>query len=108
MTNPFFFSGQEIHRLNLVSSQNTLYVQVGGYVFKYNLEQLALLSPLAVSHFQYTPEPFRFDLDTETANSLVSYFVQLDLLFHTNTELILTHQNVNAFSLIADALDNFF
>jgi hypothetical protein len=58
MTKSYFFSCQEIHRLDFISGQPEPSIQVGDSSFKYSIEQLAFHSPLAVSHFQETSDPF--------------------------------------------------
>jgi hypothetical protein len=79
----FFFGGKDIHRLNLIPGKHEFPIHVGDSVFKYSLEQLAFLSPLALSHFIETSEPFILDFHSDASDSLVSSFTELDSLLHT-------------------------
>jgi hypothetical protein len=108
MTKPFSFGGQEIHHLNNLSHQQNYSILIGDSLFNYSLEQLALLSPLVLEHYMETSEPFRINFPFQSQTAFKQCFSQLDSLFHTQNDILLTYENVKAFSFISELLDNFF
>jgi hypothetical protein len=77
--------------------------------------QLLFLSLEAFEHFQHSFDDFVIDkylkFDTlihPSIENLKGCFQELDMLFKTKTEIILTHQNSNNFKFLSDFLRNPF
>jgi hypothetical protein len=77
--------------------------------FKSAKGQITLLSPIAFKHFLHFENPFSIEIPSDlSVNDLISCYGGLDSLFHSTNELIVSAENVQMFSFLADFLDNRF
>jgi hypothetical protein len=105
----FYIEGELLHQLNRTSESKNCVVKIGSKQFKYSKIQIAFLSPIAFKHFIHQTEPFRIEIPSHLKlNDAISCFDQLDSLFHSKSELIISPDNEPFFSFLAEYLDNRF
>jgi hypothetical protein len=80
--------------------------------FDYCREQLIFLSRKVLHHFDSSILPFEIKIDDfknpnqVTINELISSFLLLDSLLHSNEQIEINETNVNSLSLLGNILDN--
>jgi hypothetical protein len=105
----FFIDGELLHKLDQSSEEKNWIIQIGDKQFQYTKIQIALLSPIGFKHFLHHENPFIIDVPSFlNSDDSVSCFDQLNSLFHSAKELIISVENVQYFSFLADCLDNRF
>jgi hypothetical protein len=109
----YFFEKGQIHHLNDTPDPHNYTIIIGEWEFKYTKAQLSLLSLAVLKHFPHNTAPFflfqHFNsnlIHPFSIDDIISCFEELDSLFCTNTEVIISQDNVSIFKCIADILDN--
>lgn len=105
---PFTFGGKHILRLDCLSYWQKFPIFIEKSAFYYTIEQLAFLSPIVLSHFKKSTDPFYIEPPLLRKDSFVACFQQLDSLLHSKTELQITYENCEDFTLISEHLNNCF
>jgi hypothetical protein len=105
---PFTLSSECFHTLNTFQYQQNLTLSFYDKIFQYSFEQLAFLSPLVLSHYMVSSDPFNIEIKRTKSQEFLNCFVQLDSLLRQSSSLKINSQNVKVFSKIAESLDNSF
>jgi hypothetical protein len=103
----FQIEGELLHKLDQSNEEKNCTIQIGNKQFHYTKVQIALLSSIAFKYFFNHETPFIIEIPSHfNLNDLISCFEQLDSLFHSKNEIIISISNVQIFSFFADFLDN--
>jgi hypothetical protein len=111
----FYIEGKLFHRLNQLNRIKPYCIKVGNTLYHYSEIQLVFLSLRAVEHFETSTEELVID-DQYLRNhsfeiSLDDFMIcfnQVNSLFSSTSEIILTSENVPTFKIFADIIDNSF
>jgi hypothetical protein len=115
MNNSFQFfnlQGEYIHQIQKLSSSKDYLIKIGSKTFNYCKEQLIFLSINAFDHFESNSAPFEilidqvFNPNQVLIDDLISAFISIDSLFHSQTQIEISQTNSSSFFLLGEILDN--
>jgi hypothetical protein len=107
----FQAEGELFHRLNQLWNSKTYCIKFGQKHYCYTKLQLFFLSLNVCDYFETCVDDFVIEdhlQNNSFVQDLITCFEQLNSLFHSTIEIVLTNQNVSSFQILEDILGNPF
>jgi hypothetical protein len=98
------FQYKPIQQIKKLALTKVYSIKIGSKTFHYCKEQIAFLSINALDHFETNSSPFEILIDQNpnhiSIDDLVSAFISIDSLFHSQTQMEINQTDVSSFSFL--------